>query len=434
MIRALCLALSLAAVGAVHAQPVDLVVVVDNSGSMRDNDPRGLARSALQRLVADADDDLRVAVVSFDTDVRLDLALTPAARIAPAALADALQGLDYRGRWTDIPAALERALYHLDEAGRTGAAHAVLLLTDGIVDTGDAARDRDRERWMLDGLAAIAQERGVRIFGIAFSDGADFRLIQGLARTTGADYRRVLDAADLPAAFVALRAAVSAPPPAPVADTPVAVPTAQPTAQPMPQPAAVEPAAAGPHDAGGWRAWHGWLLALLVVAGAGYALWRRRRPGSATTGADRFPPGAVLLDRSRATGREVVGLRDAMAVIGRRPAPDPMQVTSVVIEQHTISRKHASIEWRDGEYWLTDHDSANGTFLDGEPVSGRVPLYDGAVLRFDKYEFEFRLSADDKTLVRGDEEGGDATLVRSTTVFRVEPRDDEDADFTDRQS
>src|SRR5215217_8191851 len=39
-------------------------------------------------------------------------------------------------------------------------------------------------------------------------------------------------------------------------------------------------------------------------------------------------------------------------------------------EDSNVSRYHAEIENRDGEFWLTDLGSSNGTQVNGEPVSG----------------------------------------------------------------
>lgn len=42
-----------------------------------------------------------------------------------------------------------------------------------------------------------------------------------------------------------------------------------------------------------------------------------------------------------------------------------------------VSRYHAEIEWRDGDFWLIDLGSSNGTTLNGERVSGEKKLNDG---------------------------------------------------------
>ncbi len=42
-----------------------------------------------------------------------------------------------------------------------------------------------------------------------------------------------------------------------------------------------------------------------------------------------------------------------------------------------VSRYHAEIEWRDGDFWLIDLNSSNGTALNGAPVKNDVKLADG---------------------------------------------------------
>ncbi|MCA1799426.1 MAG: VWA domain-containing protein [Xanthomonadaceae bacterium] len=406
-----------------NARPLDLVIVLDNSGSMRANDPQALARTAVERLVRNSDADTRISIITFDSAVRLELPLTPAGQLSPAALGVALSGLDYRGQWTDIPAAVERALYHLQDGARPGAALAVLLLTDGIVDTGDAARDRDREGWMLDALVGDAQDRGIRIFGIAFSDAADFRVIQALARGTGAEYRRVLAPTDLAAAFDALRSAITAPPePIAMPVVPVVAVPAQAARDTPPVAAPTEHAspARSPAPATGTPSWAWLLLAVVVALAAVVALVRLlRQRGRARAPDDEYPPGAVLMDITQVTQKPRLAVKGTTTIIGRLPALDSQNATSIVISRQSISRKHASIEWRDGEYWLVDHQSSNGTFLDDVRIDGEVQLYDGARVRFDEFTFEFRVAPDDHTLVRGEEVGGDETLVRSTTIFRT---------------
>lgn len=49
----------------------------------------------------------------------------------------------------------------------------------------------------------------------------------------------------------------------------------------------------------------------------------------------------------------------------------------VVLNKRSISREHARIVERRGEYLLEDLDSVNGTFLNGRPIHSPVPLQDG---------------------------------------------------------
>ena len=45
----------------------------------------------------------------------------------------------------------------------------------------------------------------------------------------------------------------------------------------------------------------------------------------------------------------------------------------VIIAAPTISRRHAVITIQDGSCWISDHDSKNGTFVDGKRI-GRLPV------------------------------------------------------------
>ena len=71
----------------------------------------------------------------------------------------------------------------------------------------------------------------------------------------------------------------------------------------------------------------------------------------------------------------------AGADLGRvfRVGVQPLQIgrgSAVEIDLHAIdaSRRHARIAWTEDGFTLEDQQSANGTFLNGTPVSGAVPL------------------------------------------------------------
>jgi pSer/pThr/pTyr-binding forkhead associated (FHA) protein len=71
-------------------------------------------------------------------------------------------------------------------------------------------------------------------------------------------------------------------------------------------------------------------------------------------------------------------------VLGRQAECD-LQLT----EGHA-SRRHARFSLADGAVWLEDLNSANGTFVNGTKISGKVKLTSGDRLRFDVEEFDFK--------------------------------------------
>jgi pSer/pThr/pTyr-binding forkhead associated (FHA) protein len=51
------------------------------------------------------------------------------------------------------------------------------------------------------------------------------------------------------------------------------------------------------------------------------------------------------------------------------------------IDHPMISRQHCVISFRDGQIWIEDLASANGTRLNGEPVLAPCPVVDGALIQ-----------------------------------------------------
>src|ERR1019366_6760060 len=135
------------------APPVDVVVCLDNSGSMRQNDPHRLLPGAVSALTKALPAGSQFGLVIFDRTASVTVPLMPVNSSSFAATVTAgLENLNYRGQRTDIPSGLESALYELREHGRDIASHAVILLTDGFIDTGDRIRDEERGRWLRNDL------------------------------------------------------------------------------------------------------------------------------------------------------------------------------------------------------------------------------------------------------------------------------------------
>jgi hypothetical protein len=232
--------------------PADVLVVLDNSGTMYRYDTGYRIKPAVTEFVDNLRGDVRIGLIIFDTDVDYAVELTTLDERARGALAASVDRVDFRGRFTNSPAALERAIYELKTAGRANAAKVIVLMSDGVVDTGSAANDADQAAWMRDMLTTEAQENGIRIYTVAFPENADFLTIQTLAQKTGGEYFRAPVAGDLAGAFARVNGVLAsiappaasiapAPPsrPAPVGEAPVQQARTEPATLPLP----VEPEA-----------------------------------------------------------------------------------------------------------------------------------------------------------------------------------------------
>ncbi len=348
--------------------PLDVVLALDNSGSMASSDHEFLLRGAVSGFAAGLRPTDQCALVIFGDGSRLALPLK--ARADPdfgEALDGSLQKLNYREQYTDIPGGFAAALLELRERGRKSAQHVIVLFTDGFVDLRDRSQIAGRKEWLQQGLRSEAAEKSVRVFGIAFTDTADLQLLQSLATATQGDYKRVDRAVNLEEALAEIREEMSMPPARSSGGLP----------SPSPQRPPVEPPPGG-------AIWN-WLAPLVAVVVAGLAaiiaysvLLRRQRA------AETIPVGQRAVLRLCTGTGQAIEISTIRTLIGRKATSD------IVLDEPTISQPHASIEFRSGGFYLRDMRSTNGTFVhrenegDAHRVDSREeePLKHGDIIRF----------------------------------------------------
>ena len=402
----------------------DIMLVLDNSGSMKQNDPDFLVGRAVNIFIRQQGPNIRVGAVLFDQRVRMPLAL--------AAWPDAgdggyLPGLDYRGYFTDSPAGMERAIYELKNNGRHWAGKQIIFMTDGIVDTGDAGRDIEKTAWLREELAPDAAEHGIRIFGIVFTEAADFQLIQSITRQTGGEYYRAPTAAMLEQVFDRLNRALAEPAPAPAPEP--APPTAPVVEAPAPRPAPPAPAPIlieTPNENAAREARLQSIITVgvaivLVVMLLGILILLIRQDRASEKRAQRQPPSAFINDLHGKTGKATHKLGTRPLMFGRVAGRDSENFDYVVVDEVTVGRRHALIEFRDHACWIIDQGSINGTFVNDLMVETRRRLKHGDRIRLYKCEFEF---------IMPELKDIDSTVV-SNTVFAAQAARDGREDATE---
>ena len=361
----------------------DVMLVLDNSGSMRRNDPGKLAVVAVKDFIRAQPADTRVGIVVFAQTAELSAPLTPVDAASTDVLMKALATFDYRGEWTQIASGVERALYELRQEGRPGTDRVIVLMTDGLIDTGKADRDAELKQWLQTNLSAEAQRERVGIYGIAFTERADYQLLQSLAVATGAEYFRVLDPQDLSQSLQRIESLLAA------AKISPATPVAQPVEPPSPAATAAEPE---PEATPVWI----WPLRALVVLLLVLFIWRRRASlktfgrGVMARGAEPTGPRGVLIDVSNPGGAKRYPVLHRPLVIGRKAGSDPGQ-DYVVVPDQTVGRWHATILRRGQAFLVRDEQSTNGTFVNGERISGEHVLKHGDMVRAHSHTFEFQI-------------------------------------------
>ncbi|MGH8611388.1 MAG: VWA domain-containing protein [Gammaproteobacteria bacterium] len=411
----------------------DIVLLLDNSGSMKKNDPRFVTKEAARQFVSRTPHSGRLALLLFDQEARLIVPLTVMSDPQRELAISGLDRINYRGLYTNIPAAFEQALYELKTNGREGALKSIILLTDGIVDTGDKGRDLERARWLREELAADAARLGITVFGIGLGAKSDIQLLQSLAQRTQGDYFRAYRPEDLSGILVriekamaqslALRIALNqtkaekvtvagekVTEPSKELSKEAQIPDVKPIdpspksthTTPIPPPVPKRPQSVKPQPAG--EAWPPYLdlrtlglgaAGLLLVALAFSLLTRSRRYASSEKDTAIGPlsveriPTTYLYDINGITDFERYELKGRVIQIGRIPPDQREMVEHIVIPLPTVGRRHAVLEYKHHTFWLVDQKSVNGTFVNGQRVFDEVCLKHGDRIRFHEAEFEF---------------------------------------------
>ncbi len=95
---------------------------------------------------------------------------------------------------------------------------------------------------------------------------------------------------------------------------------------------------------------------------------------------------AILTSVSDRVVKQWLQLDHEKVTIGRHPGCD------LHIDDGSVSRMHAIIDYRDDAWYVDDLDSRNGTFLNDAKISGPAKLYDGARVKICDVVFTFRVN------------------------------------------
>ena len=192
--------------GAATPTSMRVVIVFDNSGSVRASDPSRLSMTAAELFLDLARAQDVVGLVAFSNAATPLVPLTPLAQPSTRErLRTQLRSFKFTGQTTNLASALEAGLASCpvrDDRQRD----LVLLLTDGKLDLGrhrraeePAALDRIRQR-----LLPEYRRRGIALYTIAFTADADQGLLQEMAQASAGEFRFIKSATALHQAFLQL--------------------------------------------------------------------------------------------------------------------------------------------------------------------------------------------------------------------------------------
>jgi Mg-chelatase subunit ChlD len=184
---------------------IDLVVALDRSGSMKEDNKLELCKRTMDFIVNEALSERdRFSIVAFDTDVVVPLKLTHMDEKGKQKARAAIKNI-VTGSQTNISGALFRAITELADAGSTGnddRTSAILLLTDGQANSGitDANKISNiMSSMMKQNYPPNKQTPSLFTFG--FGNDADSQFLSTIAVPTGGLYYAITSTQAVPTAF-----------------------------------------------------------------------------------------------------------------------------------------------------------------------------------------------------------------------------------------
>jgi len=188
---------------------VDVRIIVDISGSMKQNDPQNLRRPALRLLARLLPDGATSGVWTFGQYVNM---LVPHREVNDAwrdmaiAQSDAISSVAMR---TNLGAAIETASDGYFTGGVLSNTH-FIVLTDGMVDISrNPSANKAEANRILDTLVPPLKAQGARFHAVALSAEADTEFLRKLAADSDGSFHVAENADDLSRAFLdAFNAAV----------------------------------------------------------------------------------------------------------------------------------------------------------------------------------------------------------------------------------
>lgn len=129
------------------------------------------------------------------------------------------------------------------------------------------------------------------------------------------------------------------------------------------------------------------------------------------------PPLATILVRTGGLRGQRLPIRAPVVNVGRAEYND------LVLAEESVSAAHAKLLRKEEVWTLTDLDSTNGTFVDGDRIRGEVPLVPGSTIRFGDVTVLFDPSegAPEPPRVGGTKVVGAVQIPKTPVTVREEP-------------
>lgn len=198
---------------------IDVVLVMDSTGSMKKTDPQSLRIPAAKMFISLLDKNDRAGVISFNDSAE---SLSPLKLLdgdsSKNNLFQAIDGITSTGLHTNLYAALQKGLEVVSAESKKGGEQVIVLMSDGLMDTGNPEKDRALIEEMKTVLAETIVDRGVKVYAIAFTGESDKELLEKVSKRTGGFFNLAMTDKDFHVVFASIFESLKKPDMLPISD------------------------------------------------------------------------------------------------------------------------------------------------------------------------------------------------------------------------
>ena len=191
---------------------MDVVLVMDSTGSMKKSDPLFLRMPAAKLFISLLDKHDRASVVSFTDSAEI---LSPSVLLdsedSKNTISGAVDKITSTGLHTNLYEALNKGMEILREEKRPGSENIIVFMSDGIMDTGDTEKDKALIEKLKTDLTNTLIDYGIKVYAIAFTGQSDIQLLERLSKRTGGFFQLAPTDRDLHIVFESIFESLKAP-------------------------------------------------------------------------------------------------------------------------------------------------------------------------------------------------------------------------------
>lgn len=166
---------------------LDIVLVLDSSGSMKKNDPKRMRVEAARMFVTLLDEQDQVAIVSFSGKASSKEGLVSLKSYHnEQALLKSIETVSANGSYTNIHEALRKGYQLLKRSKRKE--KIIVLMSDGKMDVGDHEKNLQLLERTLDELTPELAKKHIKIYSIAFTKNSYIPLLKLAAKDTNGNF------------------------------------------------------------------------------------------------------------------------------------------------------------------------------------------------------------------------------------------------------